>query len=80
MASDNFVERAFERADVEVAFEAHGGRDVVNDVARFKLIDEPQALLRKRERIPTRFRLRLPAQRLRKHGSLLFQRKLAPFV
>ncbi|WP_244441302.1 MULTISPECIES: hypothetical protein [Methylosinus] len=45
MPSDNFNQAAVERFNIEIAFQADGGRDVVIASARIELMDEPQTLL-----------------------------------
>ena len=48
VAANHFVERALERTDVELAAQPDWPREVVRDVARRKLVDEPELLLHER--------------------------------
>src|SRR6185369_12186245 len=50
MSTHNLIETFLQRNSVEWTREAHGLRDVVERITRFKLIEEPEALLCKRQR------------------------------
>ena len=48
--SNYFVERLLERRDIDLPFNDDCIVDVISDIARFPLIDEPEPLLSKRQR------------------------------
>jgi hypothetical protein len=50
VAGDDLIEAACQRRDVQLAAQTHRRRDVVKGAARLQLVEEPEALLRERER------------------------------
>jgi hypothetical protein len=50
MTTDHFVQRLAQCGDVQLTVQAYGSRQVIEPAARLQLIEEPQALLRMRQR------------------------------
>ena len=49
VAGDNHVDHGRQRWDVQCAAQPHDGRDIVEEVSRLELVEEPQALLSERQ-------------------------------
>src|SRR5262249_8288004 len=52
VSSDNLIDRSLQRLKIEPPLQPDGARYVVCDVTGIHLVDEPQPLLREREREP----------------------------